>query len=141
MDSPRRSRFRSMSQINVVPYIDVMLVLLVIFMVSTPLMKTSVVELPQVARSSAAPADPIEITVRVGGNLLVSDRAAGGSPLAVSPADLVRTIKDRLAANPERPVVIAADASTQYGEVMRVMDALQREGVARVALLTRPPGK
>jgi biopolymer transport protein TolR len=130
-----------MSQINVVPYIDVMLVLLVIFMVSTPLMKTSVVELPQVARSSAAPADPIEITVRVGGNLLVSDRAAGGSPLAVSPADLVRTIKDRLAANPERPVVIAADASTQYGEVMRVMDALQREGVARVALLTRPPGK
>jgi biopolymer transport protein TolR len=140
MDAGRRSRFRSMSQINVVPYIDVMLVLLVIFMVTTPMMKSSVVELPQVSQATDAPAQPIEITVTPGGQLLLRDPLAGGSPAAVADADLVRVLKERLAATPERPVVIAADRRTEYGTVMRVMDVLQREKVARVGLLTRPPG-
>jgi len=67
MDTSRRSRSRVMSQINVVPYIDVMLVLLVIFMVTAPMINTGQVDLPQVGKSSAAPAQPIEVRV-LGGN-------------------------------------------------------------------------
>jgi biopolymer transport protein TolR len=127
-----------MSQINVVPYIDVMLVLLVIFMVTAPMINPGQVELPSVAKSAAPPAQPIEITVRESGQLLMHDRSRTGSARVVSLPDLLKEIKARQKEAPEQPVVIAADTRVPYGKVMEVMDALQQEQVARVGLLTRP---
>jgi biopolymer transport protein TolR len=70
---PRRTR-KAMNQINVVPYIDVMLVLLVIFMVTAPFINPSQVELPSIGKSAAAPVAPLEVVIRVDGSLLLRDR-------------------------------------------------------------------
>jgi biopolymer transport protein TolR len=134
----RRRRARPMSQINVVPYIDVMLVLLVIFMVTAPMINPGQVELPRVDRSAAPPVQPIEITVRESGQLSMHDRSRTGSARVVSMPELVQELKERQKQAPEQPVVIAGDTRVPYGKVMEVLDALQREQVARVGLLTRP---
>ena len=126
--SSRRKRFQTMSQINVVPYIDVMLVLLVIFMVTAPMMNPGLVELPPVGKSATPPAQPI-------------DRDTGGSARSVSEEELVQDLKAALAGKPDRPVVIGADRRVEYGRVMKIMDMLQTEGVSRVGLLTRPRTK
>jgi len=73
-DYARRKGHRLMSQINVVPYIDVMLVLLVIFMVTAPLITTTVIDLPSISRSNAPPAVPIEVIINTKDNILVRDR-------------------------------------------------------------------
>jgi len=137
---PRRKRFPTMSQINVVPYIDVMLVLLVIFMVTAPMMNPGLVDLPPVGKSSTPPPQPIEVSIKASGQVVLIDRDVGGSARSVSEAELVSEVKQALAARPDRPVVIGADRRVEYGRVMKVMDLLQGEGVARVGLLTRPRG-
>ncbi len=134
----RRRRFTTMSQINVVPYIDVMLVLLVIFMVTAPMMNPGMVDLPEVSKSSEPPAQPLEVTIKVGGNVVLIDREVGGSARSVSESELVREVKAALEKKRERPVVVGADRRVEYGQVMRIMDLLQSQGVARVGLLTRP---
>ena len=134
---PRRPR-KAMSQINVVPYIDVMLVLLVIFMVTAPFISPTQVELPSVGKSSQAPVSPLEVMIRADGTLLLRDRAAGGDEERVSEANLRQAVQARLKSEPDRPVVISADKSVRYEAVMRVMDTLQRMGVARVGLLVKP---
>ncbi|MCW5624982.1 MAG: ExbD/TolR family protein [Burkholderiales bacterium] len=127
-----------MSQINVVPFIDVMLVLLVIFMATAPMIQTSQVELPSVGKASAVPAQPIEITVLTDGRLRVRDREREASERGYADVDaLMPWLRERLKASPDHPVVIAADQRTPYGKVMAVMDALQREQVARIGLLAR----
>ena len=127
-----------MNQINVVPYIDVMLVLLVIFMVTAPFINPSQVELPSVARSSQAPVAPLEVMVLADGSLLIRDRADAGEGKAISEAALNSTVRKLQKDHPDRPVVISADKSVRYESVMRVMDTLQRLGVARVGLLVKP---
>lgn len=134
----RRRRFTTMSQINVVPYIDVMLVLLVIFMVTAPMMNPGMVDLPEVSKSAEPPAQPLEVTIKVGGSIVLIDRDAGGSARSVSEGELVREVKAALDKKRERPVVVGADRRVEYGQVMRIMDLLQSQGVARVGLLTRP---
>ena len=84
----RRSR-RLMNQINVVPYIDVMLVLLVIFMVTAPLINPGQVELPSIGKSSNPPVAPMEVSIRTDQSLWLRDRAAGGDDRKVSRNDLV----------------------------------------------------
>jgi biopolymer transport protein TolR len=133
----RRKRTRLMSQINVVPYIDVMLVLLVIFMVTAPLITTSVIELPSVGRSNEAPMAPIEVTIRKDGSIVLRDRERGGAERRVDRDSLVHELK-KLMTKPDQPVVIAADQDVAYKHVVRIMDLLQSNGVARVGLLTRP---
>ncbi|MCS6785816.1 MAG: protein TolR [Thiobacillaceae bacterium] len=133
----RRVR-RSINQINVVPYIDVMLVLLVIFMVTAPFINPSQVELPSVGKAGQAPAAPLEVVVRADGSLLLRDRAEQGHEELIDPARLVHTVRARLARQPRQPVVISADKSVRYEAVMQVMDGLQRAGAARVGLLVRP---
>ena len=134
---PRRGR-KAMNQINVVPYIDVMLVLLVIFMVTAPFINPTQVELPSVNKSAAAPIAPLEVMVRADGSLLLRDRGAGEEGEAVSEDRLAAAIKARQQRNPKQPVVISADKNVRYESVMRVMDALQSLGVARVGLLVKP---
>ncbi|MEW5771794.1 MAG: protein TolR [Pseudomonadota bacterium] len=131
----RRGR-RAMNQINVVPYIDVMLVLLVIFMVTAPFINPAQVELPSVGKSAPAPAAPLEVMVRADGSLLLRDRGAAGEGEAVSGEGLAAAVKARQHA--DQPVVISADKNVRYEAVMQVMSTLQGLGVARVGLLVQP---
>jgi biopolymer transport protein TolR len=134
----RRKSTRLMNQINVVPYIDVMLVLLVIFMVTAPLINISMVELPSVSRTNQPPTNPLEVVVYRNGTILLRDRERGGLEKRVNRDSLVREVKAVLARDARQPVVIAADQDVQYKVVVEIMDALQSNGVAKVGLLTKP---
>ena len=130
-----------MNQINVVPYIDVMLVLLVIFMVTAPLVNPGVVDLPSVGKAAQPPVAPMEVVIRGDGSLLLRDRDKGGDERRVTNAELVAVLQKRQATNPDQPVVIAADKDVRYEAVMKVMDELQRANVKRVGLLVKPTGR
>ena len=133
----RRPR-RAMSEINVVPYIDVMLVLLIIFMVAAPLINPGQIDLPSVGQKLNAAVAPLEVRVRANGDLGLVDRSRSPDELRVSDRQLVQMLRDAQAAKPETPVVISADRKVAYEEVLRVLDALQRSGVTRTGLLARP---
>lgn len=134
---PRRSKRRLMNEINVVPYIDVMLVLLIIFMITAPLIQPSQVELPEIGKSSAPPAEPLEVTIAANGNLTLRDRAGTNREQQVNHSQLVELIKARQAQNANQPVVIAADKNVRYEEVIQVMDVLQQQQIRKIGLLTK----
>ena len=135
----RRSGRRLMNQINVVPYIDVMLVLLVIFMVTAPLMNPGVIDLPTIGKASAPPAQPIEISIRASGALSYIDRDLSNAERPLKDRDeLLKVIKSKQARKPDQPVVISADKDVKYEAVMQVMDLLQQNRVKRVGLLAKP---
>ena len=134
MPRPRKS----MSQINVVPYIDVMLVLLVIFMVTAPLISPGEIALPSVGAKLTAPVAPLEVTLRADQSLWLRDQAAAGAPaVKVSRDELVARVAAKQARAPGQGVVIAADKSARYEDVLAVLDLLQRNGVRKVGLLAR----
>jgi biopolymer transport protein TolR len=132
---------RSMSDINVVPYIDVMLVLLVIFMVTAPLITPGTIDLPSVAKSSQAPATAIEVLIKADRSMKVRVRDPK-NPIErpVNMDALIELVRQRQAANPANPapVIIAADKNVQYDAVLQVMDHLQQQNVARVGLSVKP---
>ncbi len=130
-----------MNQINVVPYVDVMLVLLVIFMVTAPLVNPSVVDLPSVGKSTQAAATPIEVVIKLDTSMLLRDREdVKNQEREVSIKDLLPMLRQRQGVNPERPVVIAADKEVRYEAVLKVMDELQRGNIRRVGLAVKPAG-
>ena len=130
---------RLMNEINIVPYVDVMLVLLVIFMVTAPLVNPGVVDLPSVGKSSQAPATPLEVIVRRDQSLMLRERDKGKSDeRAVSTQQLVAALRERQKKNPDQPVVISADKDVRYEAVLKVMDELQRHNIRRVGLLVKP---
>ncbi len=132
----RRPR-RSMSQINVVPYIDVMLVLLVIFMVAAPMMQQGVVNLPTVGKADRdTNVDPLRVEIGADGLFKLIDKSET-RPLPDAKA-LVASVQEKLASNPARPVVIGADKSVRYELVINAMDALKKANVARVGLQVQP---
>jgi len=135
----RRAR-KSINQINVVPYIDVMLVLLVIFMVTAPLINPGSIDLPSVGSKLTVPALPMEVTLRPDGTLWLLDRQTATPDLKVSRDELVARIRAKQARLPDQPVVISAGGSTRYKEVIEVLDLLQTSGVHKVGLLARPAG-
>ena len=134
----RRARRRLMNEINVVPYIDVMLVLLVIFMITAPLISPGQIELPQIGKSMAPPVAPLEVVIKADGSLRLHDRSTTGGEQKVNRTELVAAIKRKQAQNAEQPVVIAADKDVRYEEVINVMDVLQQQQVKKVGLLARP---
>jgi biopolymer transport protein TolR len=130
-----------MHEINVVPYVDVMLVLLVIFMVTAPLVTPGVVELPSISKAPVAPVAPLEVIIKEDLSVLVRSRDAKGGAAderRVAKGELGKLIRERQQANPEQPVLIAADKSVRYEAVLNVMDELQKEQVKRVGLLVKP---
>jgi biopolymer transport protein TolR len=129
---------KTINQMNVVPYIDVMLVLLVIFMVTAPLINTGAVELPSVGSKLSAPVQPLEVTLRNDKSLWLRDGAGGAQPIRVSELDLVNRLRSAQQARPDQPIVIAADRAARYEEVLHLLDLLQRSGLRRVGLLARP---
>jgi len=132
---------RLMNEINVVPYIDVMLVLLVIFMVTAPMMTTGTVELPTIGKAQQTPVAPIEIQIKADRKLVLRDPSSRSGEQAVDKDRLVELVRAAQAGDPERPVVIAGDKSVRYESVLEVMDALQRGQIKRVGLLVQPLGK
>jgi biopolymer transport protein TolR len=134
----KRSGRRLMNQINVVPYIDVMLVLLVIFMVTAPLINPGQVELPSVGKTSNPPVAPLEVSVHTDQTLWLRDRERGGGERKVTRDELLAAIRDKQARNPDQAVVIAADKDVRYESVLEVMDMLQQNRVQKVGLLARP---
>ncbi len=126
-----------MSQINVVPYIDVMLVLLVIFMITAPLMNPGQIELPSVGKSLAPPVAPLEVIIKKDATLALRDRSGNGKERKVSREELVELLKLKQAKNADQPVVISADKNVRYEEVINVMDVLQKQQIRKVGLLAQ----
>jgi len=132
-----RKQRQPIAQINVVPYIDVMLVLLVIFMITAPLVAPGEIQLPSVGSKLTPPVQPLEVTLR-NKVLYLRDRAANGPERRVTEDDLVAEVlaKQQQA---DQAVVIAADAKAPYQDVLNVLALLQKNGVRKVGLLARPP--
>jgi len=137
----RRNRKRLVSEINVVPYIDVMLVLLVIFMVTAPMLTPGVpIELPE-ASTEPLPVEtdeePLVVSMNGKGELFINVGGNGETPVTLG------TIKDRvmkvLAAKPGTPVQLRGDQGLDYGRVMEVMAALQGVGVTSIGLVAETP--
>ncbi len=130
-----------MHEINVVPYVDVMLVLLVIFMVTAPLVTPGVIDLPTVGKAGQPKLTPLEIIVRDDQKLILRERDAAGQIVneqPVSRAALSQIIKQRRAKNPELAVLIAGDKNVRYEAVLNVMDDLRSQSIARVGLQVKP---
>ena len=141
---PLKSRRRPMSEINVVPYIDVMLVLLVIFMITAPLLNLGVeVELP---KADAEPLDaqesdePLVITVLQNGDLYLNagGELDGTSSGLIDPESLVTMVTAIVSRNPEIQVLVGGDERASYGQVYQVMVLLQKAGVTKVGLMSDP---
>ncbi|WP_292993860.1 protein TolR [Nitrosomonas sp.] len=133
----RRAKHRLMNEINVVPYIDVMLVLLIIFMITAPMINHGQIELPQIGKSLATPVAPLEVIIKADGSLTLRDRAKTAVEQKVDRSQLIEAIKQKQAQNAEQPVVIAADKNVRYEEVIKVMDILQQNQVQKVGLLAQ----
>ena len=129
------------SDINVTPLVDVMLVLLVIFMVTAPLINPGQVELPTIGKTAEPPAQPMEVTIQTNGTLLMRDRARPSAERKVTRDELIAAIREKQKSNPDQPVVIAADKDVRYEAVLEVMDMLQQNHVRRVGLLAKPRGR
>jgi biopolymer transport protein TolR len=126
-------RRKLVNQINVVPFIDVMLVLLIVFMIATPALRTGEINLPSVGQALApTQADPIEINIKADGSIAFRD----GNTAKVTRAAAVSRVID-LQKQQDRPVVIAADKSVRYEEVVALLGALHAGGVKRVGLAAR----
>ncbi len=127
-----------MSQINVVPYIDVMLVLLIIFMVTAPMIHPGEIELPRMSEVLRPPVAPLEVIIKADKTLLLIDKSKKhGVKRVVSRHELVQAIQEKQRQNPEQPVIIAADKRVRYEAVLKVMDVLRRNQVKRIGLLAR----
>jgi biopolymer transport protein TolR len=136
MAALRRKR-GPMHEINIVPYVDVMLVLLVIFMVTAPLVTPSIIDLPTVDKASQPRVVPMEIFVRSDQNLVVRERDRSGAIVSerpVSRSELPGVIKRARAKGEELAVLIGGDKSARYESVLAVMDELRKQGVNKVGL-------
>ena len=132
------SRRRTISEINMVPFIDVMLVLLIIFMVTAPLITTGVVDLPSVGKSRQRPDHVIELVVGADEKLRVRVDGKDGDPLALR--NVAAKVAELQAGDANTPVVISADRNVKYDAVVKVMDTLQKSGVQRVGLSVKSTG-
>jgi biopolymer transport protein TolR len=136
--SGRQRRYKLKSEINVVPYIDVMLVLLIIFMVTTPMMNSSVdVQLPQAnAKSLQQKKDPVLISVLQDGQLYLT--LSGAKKELVDEDALKLKVGAFVRQNPDVNVLVAGDDQGHYGGVVKVLADLQQSGVAKVGLMAQP---
>jgi biopolymer transport protein TolR len=122
---------RTINEINMVPFIDVMLVLLIIFMVTAPMITPSMVDLPSVGKAAKQPDKVVQVVIQKDERLeLVSDGKTDSATLGNAAASVKRLVGD----DTNTAVVISADRSVKYEVVVKVMDSLQRAGIARVGL-------
>jgi biopolymer transport protein TolR len=126
------SRRRTINEINMVPFIDVMLVLLIIFMVTAPLITTGVVDLPSVGKGQRRPDHVVEVVVAPDEKVRLRIDGKEGEPVALR--DVAARVRELQGDDASTPVVISADRNVKYEAVVKLMDTLQRAGVQRVGL-------
>ena len=132
---------RTINEINMVPFIDVMLVLLIIFMVTAPLITPSVIDLPSIGKANKQPDEVIQINIDKNGNLTLTNEKAEGKPNPIAITNIANSVKKSQNGKPLTPVVISADRSVKYEKVVEVMDKLQKEGIQRVGLAVQLANK
>ena len=136
----RGRRRRPVSDINVVPYIDVMLVLLVIFMVTAPMLPPGQIDVPSAGQSNTTPDSLVEIRLQAGGEMrMVTRNMPRQFDRAVGKRDLAPVLRE-LGEPASLAVLIAADQKIPYGEVVEVMNAVRAAGATRVGLMVKGPG-
>jgi len=133
----RRGR-RAMAEMNMVPFIDVMLVLLIIFMATAPMITTGLVDLPSVGKAANRPEHVVEVIVGLDEKLKL--RLDGGEPKPITFPRLAAAVKDLQAGDAKVPVVISADRNVKYDLVVRAMSSLQQQGIQRVGLSVKQAG-
>ena len=124
---------RTINEINMVPFIDVMLVLLIIFMVTAPLITPSTIDLPSVGKAAKQADHVVQVVISQTNQW----ELRSGSPekkVSVNENDLVSSVRKAQGGDANSPVVISADKSVKYESVVKVMDLLQRAGIQRVGL-------
>jgi biopolymer transport protein TolR len=132
-------RRRTISEINMVPFIDVMLVLLIIFMVTAPLITTGQIDLPSVGKSRQRPEHFVELVI--GADEQLRMRVDGKDSASLAQGDVAARVLAAQGGNASTPVVISADRGVKYEVVVRTMDELQRAGVQRVGLSVKQSGR
>jgi len=129
---------RTKNEINMVPFIDVMLVLLIIFMVTAPMLTPSMIDLPSVGQAARQPDHFVQVIVEKDASLKVGDGSSSAKAQQVALDDLVERVRELQGATEPgqaaAPVVISADRNVKYETVVQVMDKLQRAGIQRVGL-------
>jgi biopolymer transport protein TolR len=125
---------RTINEINMVPFIDVMLVLLIIFMVTAPLITPSVIDLPSVGKAAKQPDSVIQIIINKDDSLELKQLPAQSEPVRSAISTIADQVKKMQAGLTNTAVVISADKSVKYETVVAVMDKLQRAGIARFGL-------
>lgn len=140
MTAPRRRRRRPMAEINVVPYIDVMLVLLVIFMITAPLLTQGVkVDLPQ-AEAEPLPVeadDPVVVSINAAGEFFIDIGEGKNQP--VDSETLVMRVAALLKYKPKTPIMLKGDKNVDYGRIMQAMVLIQTGGAPTVGLIAEQP--
>ena len=126
----RRARYRPLAEINVTPMVDVMLVLLIIFMVTAPLMTSGVsVDLPKTdAKPLNSDSEPLTVTIKADGSIFLQEQA-------VDVGELVAKLQASSQNNPDRRIFVRGDKDLAYGRIMEVMGTITRGGFTKVALL------
>ena len=133
--APRSARGRrAINDINMVPFIDVMLVLLIIFMVTAPLISPSVIDVPSVGKASTQPDQVIQVLIDAQEKIEVKSTGSTSTQISVTLSSLPQQVMQLQGGNANTPVVISADKGIKYETVVKVMDSLQRAGVQRVGL-------
>jgi biopolymer transport protein TolR len=125
---------RTINEINMVPFIDVMLVLLIIFMVTAPLITPSMIDLPSVGKAAKQPDAVIQIIIQKDDSLEVKSGPAQENTARAAINTVASQVKKLQAGSANTAVVISADKAVKYETVVAVMDKLQRAGIARVGL-------
>jgi len=134
---PSARRRGPMHEINIVPYVDVMLVLLVIFMVTAPLVTPAVIDLPTVSKAGQPKVVPLEVFVKADRGLVVRARDRSGaivSERTISRGELADAIKQARGKDADISVLVGGDKDARYEAVLQVMDELKKQGVSRVGL-------
>ncbi|ADU91914.1 biopolymer transporter ExbD [Taylorella equigenitalis] len=132
--SRRSTKRRFKNEMNVVPYIDVMLVLLVIFMVTAPLITPGLINLPTVGKAANVPVTPVEVQLEQNGTISVRLRKPGVDFEETTEAMVANKIKSMMT-DENTPVVISADGQVAYKDVVKLMDSLRASGIARLGLM------
>ena len=133
--SPRSARGRrAINDINMVPFIDVMLVLLIIFMVTAPLISPSVIDVPSVGKAATQPEQVIQVLIDAQEKIELKSTGTTSTQISVNLSSLPQQVMQLQGGNANTPVVISADKGIKYETVVKVMDSLQRAGVQRVGL-------
>ena len=134
---------RTINEINMVPFIDVMLVLLIIFMVTAPLITPSVINLPTVDKANKQPDKPIEIVIKSDDEIQIKKDLSTGTGVGVMSIPMTQigsAAREAQGGDDQRPVVISADKSVKYETVVKAMNQLKRSGIERVGLSVTTTG-